>query len=204
MAVEASLGSSVASPSAENVKSTGKSAAGTQVSNSGDGVYCHQCRQKTRAPTAACKNLTKKKPCSVKICRRCLWNRYGEDLEEVASLEEWKCPKCRLACNCSVCLKRRGLQPMGILTSAAKATGFSPVTEMLTVEGSDHGKVGNAMNGSLENDVLSARKKGKESLDVDDNTPSKRMKHSKLAETSHTIREEIVLPVETSQTFKLG
>ncbi|XP_047981271.1 cell division cycle-associated 7-like protein isoform X2 [Salvia hispanica] len=176
MAVEASLGNYVASPSAKNVKSTGKSDAGSQVSNFGDRVYCHQCRQKTRAPAAACKNLTKKKPCSVKMCCRCLWNRYGEKVEEVASLEEWKCPKCRGICNCSVCMRRKGLQPMGVLTRAAKATG---------------------------KDVLSARKKGKESLDIDDNTSSKRMKHSKLAETSYTIREEIVLPVETGQTFKL-
>ncbi|XP_047981316.1 cell division cycle-associated 7-like protein isoform X3 [Salvia hispanica] len=131
MAVEASPGSSVASPSAENVKSTRKSAAGSQVSNSGDGVYCHQCRQKTRAPAAACKNLTKKKPCSVKMCCRCLWNRYGEKVEEVAKLEDWKCPKCRGICNCSVCMKRRGLQPLGVLTRASKATG----------------KVGNGMNG---------------------------------------------------------
>ncbi|XP_042027962.1 uncharacterized protein LOC121775066 [Salvia splendens] len=187
MAVEASLGNSVASPSAENVKSTGKSDAGSQVSNSGDGVYCHQCRQKTRAPAAACKNLMKKKPCLVKICGKCLWNRYGEVVEEVASLEECKCPKCKGACNCSVCLKRRGLQPMGVLTNAAKATGFSSVTEMPTAEGSDNGTVGNAMNGSLENDA-------------DDNTSSKRMKLSKLSETSQTIPNDIVLPVGTDSS----
>ncbi|XP_047981327.1 uncharacterized protein LOC125222642 [Salvia hispanica] len=110
MAVEASLGNYVASPSAEHVKSTGKSAAGSQVSNSGDGVYCHQCRQKTRAPAAACKNLAKKKLCSVKMCCRCLWNR-----------------------------RRKGLQPMGVLTRAAKATG---------------------------KDVLSARKKGRKGRKV--------------------------------------
>ncbi|XP_042029648.1 uncharacterized protein LOC121776540 isoform X3 [Salvia splendens] len=207
MAVEASLGNSVASLSAENVKSTGKSDAGSQVSNSGDGVYCHQCRQKTRAPAAACKNLTKKKPCLVKMCHRCLWNRYGEEVEEVASLEEWKCPKCRGACNCSVCLKRRGLQPMGVLTNAAKATGFSSITEMPTAdsaEGSDTGKVGKDMNGSLENDVLSARKKGKESLNADYNTSSKRMKHSKLDETSQIIPKEVVLPVGTDLSSVAG
>ena len=43
--------------------------------------------------------------------------------------------------------KRRGHQPTG----PAKATGFSSVTEMLTAEDSDNGKVGNSMNGSLEN-----------------------------------------------------
>ncbi|XP_047981202.1 uncharacterized protein LOC125222557 isoform X2 [Salvia hispanica] len=182
MAVEASLGNSVASSSAKNVKSTGKSDVGSQV------VYCHQCRQKTRAPAAACRNLTKKKPCSVKLCRRCLWNRYREEVEEVASLEEWKCPKCRGACNGSVCLKKRGLQPMGVLTNAAKATA-----EMPTAEGSDNGK-----------DLLSPRKKGKESLDADDNTSSTRMKHSKLAETSQTIPKEIVLPEGTDLSSVAG
>ncbi|XP_042026191.1 uncharacterized protein LOC121773403 isoform X2 [Salvia splendens] len=196
MAVEASLGSSVASPSAE--KSTGKPAVRSQVS--GDGVHCHQCRQKARVPVAACKNRMKKKPCLVKICSRCLWNRYKEKVEEVASLEEWKCPKCRGVCNCSVCMKRRGHQPTG----AAKATGFASVNEMLTAEGSDNGKVGNSMNGSLENDVLSARKKGKERLNADDNTSSKRMKHSKLTETSQTIPIEIVLPVGTDLTSVAG
>ncbi|XP_047955407.1 uncharacterized protein LOC125201369 isoform X3 [Salvia hispanica] len=185
MAVEASLGSSVASPSAE--KLTGKPAVGSQVS--GDGVHCHQCRQKARVPVAACKNHMKKKPCLVKICSRCLWNRYKEKVEEVASLEGWKCPKCRGICNCSVCMKRRGHQPTG----PAKATGFSSVTEMLTAEDSDNGK-----------DVLSARKKGKERLNADDNTSSKRMKHSKLAETSQTIPKEIVLPVGTDLTSVAG
>ncbi|XP_042030985.1 uncharacterized protein LOC121777707 isoform X2 [Salvia splendens] len=191
MAVEASLGSSVASPSAENGNSTGKSAVRSQVS--GDGVHCHQCRQKTRVPAAACKNHIKNKPCLVKICSRCLWNRYNEKVEEVTSLEEWKCPKCRGVCNCSVCMKRRGHQPIGALTSAAKATGFSSVTEMLTAEGSDNGK-----------DALSARKKGKERLNADDNTSSKKMKHSKLAETSQTIPKEIVLPVGTDLSSVAG
>ncbi|KAL1536901.1 hypothetical protein AAHA92_29477 [Salvia divinorum] len=188
MAVEASLGSSVASPSAKRVKSTAKPAVGSQVSESGDGVHCHQCRQKTRVSAAACKNHMKNKPCLVKICSKCLLNRYGEKVEDVASFEEWMCPKCRGICNCSVCMKRRGHQPTGALTNTAKATGFSSVTEMLIAEGLDNEK----------DVVFSARKRVKENLNADDNTTSKKMKHSKLAETSHTIRKEIVLPVGTN------
>ena len=33
-----------------------------------------------------------------------LGSRYGEKVEEVAKLEDWKCPKCRGICNCSVCM----------------------------------------------------------------------------------------------------
>ncbi|KAH6803700.1 hypothetical protein C2S51_031947 [Perilla frutescens var. frutescens] len=113
------------------VKSAGYRAVGSTIYDSDNGVHCHQCRQKTRNFAAACKNPKKDKPCLVKLCNKCLLNRYGEKMEEIAGLEEWVCPKCRGICNCSVCMKRRGHQPTGILINAAKETGFSSVSEML-------------------------------------------------------------------------
>ncbi|KAL6348318.1 hypothetical protein AAG906_005617 [Vitis piasezkii] len=85
------------------------------VENPSDSVYrkmCHQCR--------------------------CLLNRYGEKAEEVAQLEDWKCPKCRGICNCSFCRKKIGCAPTGILVHKAKATGFSSVSEMLQVMDPDN------------------------------------------------------------------
>ncbi|XP_057784057.1 uncharacterized protein LOC131001586 isoform X4 [Salvia miltiorrhiza] len=201
MAVEASVGSSIASPSAKRVKSTGKSAVGSPVSESGDGVNCHQCRRKTRDITAACKNHRKNKPCLVKICSKCLLNRYGEKVEEVASVEEWICPKCRGICNCSVCMKRRGHQPTGVLINTAKATGYSSVSEMLISERLHHENVGIATNASLENEVVfSARKRGKEnSNDGQLGAHSKKTKRCKSAKTSH-----IVLPLGTDLTSVAG
>ncbi|KAK6150966.1 hypothetical protein DH2020_015898 [Rehmannia glutinosa] len=132
-----------------------------------------KCRQKTMDFAAACKNQRNNKPCSIKLCRRCLLNRYGEKAEEVAASQEWSCPKCRGICNCSVCMKRKGHQPTGILINTAKATGFSSVSEML-LRGAEH------LNHEREV-VFSPRKRGKEnSFDgkLDSNLPESVDKNS--------------------------
>ncbi|KAL6348396.1 hypothetical protein AAG906_005704 [Vitis piasezkii] len=85
-----------------------------------------------------CRNLRKNKPCPIKYCQRGLLNRYGEKAEEVAQLEDWKCPKCRGICNCSFCRKKIGCAPTGILVHKAKATGFSSASEMLQVMDPDN------------------------------------------------------------------
>ncbi|TXG57823.1 hypothetical protein EZV62_015652 [Acer yangbiense] len=98
---------------------------------------CPGCRQKTTAFSATCKNLKGNKQCTINFCHKCLLNRYGEKAEDVALLDDWNCPKCRGICNCSQCMKKRGHKPTGQLAHAAKATGFSSVSEMLRIRGHD-------------------------------------------------------------------
>eukprot|EP00268_Persea_americana_P030574 TRINITY_DN29595_c0_g1_i5.p1 TRINITY_DN29595_c0_g1~~TRINITY_DN29595_c0_g1_i5.p1 ORF type:complete len:465 (-),score=96.49 TRINITY_DN29595_c0_g1_i5:296-1669(-) len=103
-----------------------------------NGQTCHQCRQKTMKLVASCKNTARAKgACPIKFCDKCLLNRYGENAEEMMKLGDWKCPKCRDICNCSICMKKKGQQPTGMLVHAAKATGFSSVMEMLHTKGPD-------------------------------------------------------------------
>ncbi|KAH6831371.1 hypothetical protein C2S53_014544 [Perilla frutescens var. hirtella] len=150
---------------------------GCRIYDSVNGKTCHQCRQKTRDFSAACKNQRNDKPCPIMYCHKCLLNRYGEKAEEVDALGEWSCPKCRGICNCSVCMKKRGHQPTGILINTAKATGFSSVSEML-LKGSEHLNCENvvAVMAALpkKEAATSPRKRGKEnSFDgkVDANLP---------------------------------
>lgn len=109
-----------------------------QIYSSWNGKTCHQCRHRTMDFVAACKNLKKDKPCTIKFCHKCLWNRYGEKTEDVAFLEDWNCPKCRGICNCSFCRKKQGHQPTGILIHTARTTGFSSVSEMLHAKGPEN------------------------------------------------------------------
>lgn len=78
-------------------------------------------------------------------------------------MDEWSCPKCRDACNCSICRyvyediitiflyyiviginfaslfrKKRGHEPTGMLAVMAKAGGFSSVSNMLDVKGAEN------------------------------------------------------------------
>ncbi|XP_020251945.1 uncharacterized protein LOC109829199 isoform X2 [Asparagus officinalis] len=108
---------------------------GARICDSENGKTCHQCRQKMRDFAASCKRLKKDKLCTLRFCRKCLLNRYGENAEEVGKLENWICPKCRGVCNCSFCMKKKGLQPTGILTHIAKSNGFSSVHELLDNKG---------------------------------------------------------------------
>ncbi|KAI3451749.1 hypothetical protein Pfo_008414 [Paulownia fortunei] len=177
MAVVKFGGTVVASSPVNRDKSPGIRVIGGRIYDSANGKTCHQCRQKTRDFAAACKNQRNNKPCPIKLCHKCLLNRYGEKAEEVVACEEWSCPKCRGICNCSVCMKRRGHQPTGVLINTAKATGFSSVSEMLLrgAEHLNHEKVGACMVCPLKKEVVfSPRKRGKEnSVDggVDANLP---------------------------------
>ncbi|KAL1566581.1 hypothetical protein AAHA92_02176 [Salvia divinorum] len=119
------------SQKAKRKSSPGIRLVGGRIYDSVNGRTCHQCRQKTRDFTAACKNQMNNKSCTIMYCHKCLLNRYGEKAEEVDALGEWSCPKCRDICNCSVCMKKKGHQPTGILINTAKKTGFSSVSEML-------------------------------------------------------------------------
>lgn len=161
MAVDSPCGNIIVS----SPPSTGIMVASGPIDDFAGCKTCHQCRQKIRNLLAECKNQRNKKPCALKICQKCLLNRYGEKVEEVAVLQEWSCPKCRGICNCSVCMKRSGHQPTGILINAAKANGFSSVSEML-VKGAacmNHENFGTAtIDSPKEGIVISPRKRGKE------------------------------------------
>ncbi|CAI9110702.1 OLC1v1010770C1 [Oldenlandia corymbosa var. corymbosa] len=133
-----------------------------RIYDSENGKTCHQCRQKTRDFTAACKNLKNNKPCTINFCHKCLLNRYGEKAEEVGALQDWVCPKCRGICNCSVCMKKRGHQPTGILIRAAKTNGFSSVSEMLQKVGPDNCQAEKAKKRAAPEAPVSPRKRGKE------------------------------------------
>ncbi|EFH64844.1 hypothetical protein ARALYDRAFT_894456 [Arabidopsis lyrata subsp. lyrata] len=109
---------------------------GRRIYDSKNGKSCHQCRQKTLDFAAPCKTMKKNKLCPIKFCYKCLSNsfvfffffrsltsfslrlcvllrvfdlnhRYGENAEEVAKLDDWKCPLCRGICICSVCMSLR-------------------------------------------------------------------------------------------------
>jgi Zinc-finger domain of monoamine-oxidase A repressor R1 len=62
-------------------------------------LVLYQCRQKTVEVKAKCTS------CTLWWCPRCLLNRYGEEVEAVAALKDWRCPRCRSLCNCSNCRK---------------------------------------------------------------------------------------------------
>ncbi|TVU32256.1 hypothetical protein EJB05_23980, partial [Eragrostis curvula] len=109
---------------------------GRRIYDPANGKTCHQCRQKTTDFSAACKEVKKRGPCTIKFCKNCLLNRYGEDAEEVEKNKHWTCPKCRGICNCSFCRKKNGQEPTGIMAHLAKASGCSSVHDLL-VKGSD-------------------------------------------------------------------
>ncbi|KAL6587983.1 hypothetical protein OROMI_000961 [Orobanche minor] len=166
---------------------------GGRIYDSVNGKSCHQCRQKTMDFVAACTNQKNNKPCTIMYCHKCLLNRYGEKAEEVVALEEWNCPKCRFICNCSICMKKRGHQPTGILINTAKATGFSSVSEML-LKGSERSNHEKVIAGSPKKEIVvpSPGKRGKEnSLDgkLDMNLPNyadKKLKKDKEVQKGST------------------
>ncbi|CAI8594140.1 unnamed protein product [Vicia faba] len=116
--------------------SRGVRVVGSRIYDSENGKSCHQCRQKTMDFSASCKNPKNGKPCTIRFCHKCLLNRYGEKAEEVDLLSDWMCPKCKGSCNCSICMKRKGQQPTGLLVYTAKASGFKSVSEMLSKKAS--------------------------------------------------------------------
>ncbi|PIA39631.1 hypothetical protein AQUCO_02600230v1 [Aquilegia coerulea] len=134
---------------------------------------CHQCRQCTARFAASCKYKRNNKLCSFNFCQNCLLNRYGEKAEEVDFLSDWKCPRCRDICNCSICMKKKGAQPTGVLAHAAKETGFSSVSEMLIAKETESLGITNEVKDGVsspkksiasceESVVASPKKSGKE------------------------------------------
>ncbi|KAI8025590.1 Cell division cycle-associated protein 7, partial [Camellia lanceoleosa] len=95
------------------------------------------CRHRTMDFVAACKNLKKDKPCTIKFCHKCLWNRYGEKTEDVAFFEDWNCPKCRGICNCSFC-RSKDTNPLVCLCTELGQLVFFSVSEILHAKGPEN------------------------------------------------------------------
>ncbi|KAH8828327.1 hypothetical protein DL96DRAFT_1602723 [Flagelloscypha sp. PMI_526] len=71
----------------------------------------------------------KERCCTSKYCDKCLRNRYETSVAQAKqhttpvpdgyshqATYVWKCPKCSDTCNCSVCRKAKGLEPLGVIT----------------------------------------------------------------------------------------
>lgn len=54
------------------------------------------------------------KSCTKKYCGSCLWNRYMIRISDCMRYRSWKCPFCENKCNCSACLKRKGVDPSNL------------------------------------------------------------------------------------------
>lgn len=143
----------------KRTKSPGVRVIGGRIYDSENGKTCHQCRQKTLEFMAHCKNVVNNKSCTQNFCPKCLLNRYGEKVEEAVKSEEWKCPRCRNICNCSICMKKQGCAPTGILVHAAKATGFASVADLLKCQGLSEEHV-NSLNVSTINTLLESIRSG--------------------------------------------
>ncbi|XP_052156241.1 uncharacterized protein LOC127774013 isoform X2 [Oryza glaberrima] len=116
----------------KSVESKGVRVVGGRIYDPENGKTCHQCRQKTMDFAASCHKIKKNnKQCTIQYCRKCLFNRYGQEAEKVANDGTWTCPKCKDICNCSFCMKKKGLPPTGILAHAAKASGCASVHHLL-------------------------------------------------------------------------
>jgi hypothetical protein len=89
------------------------------------GTSCHFCRQKTNAYKGSCTS------CSAMFCAPCLWLRHGLHAEAVNALGDWRCAKCRGVCTCSICRRKVGKVPTGILGPKALSLGFAGAEGML-------------------------------------------------------------------------
>nr|GEV20219.1 zinc-finger domain of monoamine-oxidase A repressor R1 [Tanacetum cinerariifolium] len=110
-------------------KSPGVRCIGGRIYDSENGKTCHQCRQKTLDMCVGCTNvMANKKKCTLHWCKACLFNRYTEIAEEAVELGNWICPRCRDKCNCSFCMKKRGLLPTGVLVRTVKGQELASVS----------------------------------------------------------------------------
>ncbi|XP_044431571.1 uncharacterized protein [Triticum aestivum] len=143
---------------------------GGRIYDPENGKTCHQCRQKTMDFAVACTQPRKKGLCPIHFCHKCLFNRYGENAEDMTKDAGWTCPKCRGICNCSFCRKKKGETPTGILAHAAKASGHSSVHDLL-IKGSDMVVAAQTLS-SLPKKIKKERKEGslKRALGTDDAT----------------------------------
>ncbi|CAI8609873.1 unnamed protein product [Vicia faba] len=174
--------------------SRGVRVVGSRIYDSENGKSCHQCRQKTMDFSASCKNPKNGKPCTIRFCHKCLLNRYGEKAEEVDLLSDWMCPKCKGSCNCSICMKRKGQQPTGLLVYTAKASGFKSVSEMLSKKAS-HG-LDKELVVHLFEEPWKENSLGRNKVE---NEKTKKMKRRKLKEISNGNNVDAACQKKTSK-----
>lgn len=126
-----------------------------KVYDSKNGSTCHQCRQKTADVKSICRN----KECvgiRGQFCGFCLHNRYGEDVATTLKDPNWSCPPCRNICNCSICRRRLGKLPTGILVPEAQSRGFSNVKDFLETVDEDkliNGDEDESINGDKDKSI---------------------------------------------------
>ncbi|KAG7098850.1 hypothetical protein E1B28_000753 [Marasmius oreades] len=98
------------------------------TTSQGTATYCHQCGKKREfselvfcTATHTLVKSGKERRCAAKYCLPCIRNRYSQDFESTQAAEQrvqkvspkYICPKCRDLCNCSICRKAKGLEPLG-------------------------------------------------------------------------------------------
>jgi len=94
------------------------------------GKTCHQCRQKTVSKHTTC---TTCKSLQGVFCGDCLFMRYGENIDQVGEMSDWKCPCCRDICNCSFHRTKKGWAPTGTLYRYAISQGYPSVAHYLVL-----------------------------------------------------------------------
>ncbi|CEH14322.1 ZINC-FINGER DOMAIN OF MONOAMINE-OXIDASE A REPRESSOR R1 PROTEIN [Ceraceosorus bombacis] len=87
---------------------------------------CHQCRRKVSHTKAReCTNKEEDRRCPMKFCFACMQIRYGVDQVSLKAADEFICPRCQGFCNCSLCLRKRGLEDLLAQQSGGRATSLS-------------------------------------------------------------------------------
>ena len=120
------------------------------------GTTCHFCRQKMTCgepgcprceggnANAECVGHSNCSRCSSALgtfCSRCLVVRFGLSLRE-ARAADWVCPTCYeeehpddfWLCNCSFCMRRRGMKPLGLQIYNATKRGYRSVADHLQAQ----------------------------------------------------------------------
>ncbi len=109
---------------------------GDKIYDKVNGKTCHQCRQKYLGKRTSCSHC---QTLQGQFCGDCLFQRYGENLDEVNENPDWKCPNCRGLCNCSFHRSRRGWAPTGAMFPHAEAMGFTSVAHYLVLNNLEPG-----------------------------------------------------------------
>ncbi|KAL7413592.1 hypothetical protein BDY24DRAFT_389003 [Mrakia frigida] len=133
---------------------TGKKRKRQRAGPGGDSLTCHQCRGYYETGLRCSMNkLSAKgkvwKQCILVYCDRDVMYRYGVDPEAIRNglppSEEdvrighhssearykWTCPSCENICQCSICRKKNGLEPVGNLSIKTKNSGKRTAADLL-------------------------------------------------------------------------
>jgi hypothetical protein len=109
---------------------------GEKIYDKVNGKTCHQCRQKYLGKRTSCSHC---ESLQGQFCGDCLFQRYGENLDEANEDPDWKCPNCKGLCNCSFHRSKRGWAPTGAMFPHADAMGFLSVAHYLVLNNLEPG-----------------------------------------------------------------